>query len=577
MYASRYFITTLKEAPADAEIVSHKLMLRAGLIKRLAGGIYTYMPMGLRSIRKVEAIVREEMNRAGAIELLMPVVQPAELWQESGRWTKYGPELMRIKDRHQRDFIVQPTSEEVITDIARKDIASYKQLPINLYHIQTKFRDEIRPRFGVMRGREFTMKDAYSFDRDFAGLEQSYEKMRAAYCAIFERMGLRYRAVAADNGSIGGTGSHEFHVLADSGEDAIAFNPQSLYAANVEMAEAVSPGERKLATEAMNKVATPGKAKCEDVAALLGIPLERTVKSIVLAVDAAKDNPGPARIFLLLLRGDHDLNEIKAHKLDGLADFRFATEAEIVEAFGTRPGYLGPIATQRPVTVIADRTVAAMSDFVVGANEEDFHIAGVNWGRDLPEPIVADIRNVRAGDRAPDGPGTLEIARGIEVGHIFQLRTAYSKALNATFLDETGKPQLFEMGCYGVGITRTVGAAIEQNFDERGIVWPRAIAPFEVVICPVGWGRNEAVRDAANAIHDALAAAGVDVIVDDRDLRPGVMFADWELIGVPLRITVGDRGLKDGHVEMQSRREGVSTNVVLADAARVAIERLATL
>ena len=576
MYASRYFISTQKEAPSDAEIVSHRLMLRAGLIKRLAGGIYTYLPMGLRTIRKVEAIVREEMVAAGAIELLMPVVQPAELWEESGRWTRYGPELLRIKDRHQRDFVIQPTSEEVITDIARKDLASYKQLPINFFHIQTKFRDEIRPRFGVMRGREFTMKDAYSFDRDMAGLEISYEKMRAAYCAIFERMNLKYRAVAADNGSIGGIGSHEFHVLADSGEDAIAFSPTSDYAANVEAAEAVSPGPRATATETMTKVSTPGRAKCEDVAALLGIPLERTVKSIVLAVEAKGETP--RSIVLVLLRGDHDLNEIKAGKLAALAGgYRFATEQEIVDSFGTPPGYLGPIATKEPVTVIADRTVAAMSDFVVGANEVDFHIAGVNWGRDLPEPEVADVRNVKLGDSSPDGGGTLDLCRGIEVGHIFQLRTVYSEKMGATFLDETGKPRPFEMGCYGIGITRIVGAAIEQNFDERGIVWPRALAPFEIVICPVGWGRNEAVRDAANALHAELAKAGVDVLVDDRDLRPGVMFADWELIGVPLRITIGERGLKDGNVEMQARRDGVVANVPLADAASIAIERLAQL
>jgi prolyl-tRNA synthetase len=588
MYASRFFISTLKEAPSDAEIVSHKLMLRAGLIKRLAGGIYTYLPMGLRTIRKVEGIVRGEMNNAGAIELLMPVVQPAELWQESGRWEKYGPELLRLKDRHQRDFVIQPTSEEVVTDIARKELASYKQLPINFYHIQTKFRDEIRPRFGVMRGREFTMKDAYSFDRDFAGLEVSYEAMRRAYCAVFERMGLRYRPVAADNGSIGGTGSHEFHVLADSGEDAIAFCPTSDYAANVEAAEAVALGTRAAPSEAMQKVATPGRAKCEDVAALLGIPLERTIKSIVLALDVRTDDgeivakstiPATAtQIVLLLLRGDHDLNEIKARKLPALASgFRFASEAEIVDTFGTPPGYLGPIATKKPVLVIADRTVAAMSDFVVGANEADFHIAGVNWGRDLPEPEVADLRNVKAGDPSPDGKGTLEICRGIEVGHIFQLRTVYSKTMGATFLDETGKPQPFEMGCYGIGITRIVGAAIEQNFDDKGIVWPRALAPFEVVICPVGWSRNEAVRDTAHALHDALAKAGVDVLVDDRDLRPGVMFADWELIGVPLRITIGDRGLKEGAVEMQARRDGVVSNVALADAAATAIARLAEL
>ena len=580
MHASRFFISTLKEAPSDAEIVSHQLMLRAGMIKRLAGGIYTYLPIGLRTIRKVEGIVRDEMTAAGAIELLMPVVQPAELWEESGRWEKYGPELMRIKDRHQRDFVIQPTSEEVITDLARKEIASYKQLPINFFHIQTKFRDEIRPRFGVMRGREFTMKDAYSFDRDFAGLETSYAKMHAAYCAVFERMGLRYRPVAADNGSIGGTGSHEFHVLADSGEDAIAFCPTSDYAANVEAAEAVALGTRAAPVEAMRKVATPGRAKCEDVASFLAVPLERTVKSIVLATELRDQDGSVAqiRIVLVLLRGDHALNEIKARKLPVFASgFRFATEAEIVDTFGTKPGYLGPIGTAKPVVVIADRTVAAMSDFVVGANEVDFHVAGVNWGRDLPEPQVEDVRNVVAGDPSPDGHGTLQLCRGIEVGHIFQLRTVYSLKMEATFLDETGKPKPFEMGCYGIGITRIVGAAIEQNFDERGIVWPRALAPFEVVVCPVGWGRNEAVRDAAIRLHDQLAAAGVDVLLDDRDLRPGVMFADWELIGVPLRITVGDRGLKDGSVEMQARRDGVVTNVPLDEAGVTAIARLADL
>ena len=585
MHASRFFISTLKEAPSDAEIVSHKLMLRAGLIKRLAGGIYTYMPMGLRVIRKVEGIVRSEMNRAGAIELLMPVVQPAELWQESGRWEKYGPELLRVKDRHKRDFIVQPTSEEVITDIARRELASYKQLPINFYHIQTKFRDEIRPRFGVMRGREFTMKDAYSFDRDHAGLEASYERMRDAYCRIFERMGLSYRAVAADTGSIGGTGSHEFHVLADSGEDAIAFCPTSDYAANIELAEALAQSARAAPTEEMRKVATPGKAKCEDVAEFLGIPLQRTVKSIVLAVDPAKKDdasPSAANIFLLLLRGDHDLNEIKTRKLAGLADFRFATEAEIVAAFGTPPGYLGPLDAKQPLTVIADRTVAAMSDFIVGANEADFHIAGVNWGRDLPEPgsslvLVADLRNVRAGDASPDGKGVLDICRGIEVGHIFQLRTKYSKDMGATFLDEAGKPQAFEMGCYGIGITRIVGAAIEQNFDARGIVWSRALAPFDVVICPIGFHRSDAVREAAIRLHDELVAAGVDVILDDRDQRPGVMFAEWELIGVPLRVTIGERGLKDGKVEVQARRETEAAAVLAGDAMGAVEARLQAL
>ena len=586
MHASRFFISTLKEAPSDAEIVSHKLMLRAGLIKRLAGGIYTYMPMGLRVIRKVEGIVRSEMNRAGAIELLMPVVQPAELWQESGRWEKYGPELLRVQDRHKRDFIVQPTSEEVITDIARRELASYKQLPINFYHIQTKFRDEIRPRFGVMRGREFTMKDAYSFDRDRAGLEASYEKMRVAYCRIFERMGLSYRAVAADTGAIGGTGSHEFHVLADSGEDAIAFCPTSDYAANVELAEAAAPAPRVAPAEAMRKVATPGKAKCEHVAEFLGIPLERTVKSIVLAVDrkdeAGTPVPGNTEVFLFLLRGDHDLNEIKTRKLAGLAEFRFATEAEIVATFGTPPGYLGPLNAQQPMTIIADRAVAAMSDFVVGANQADFHIAGVNWGRDLPEPgsssvLVADLRNVRRGDASPDGRGVLEICRGIEVGHIFQLRTKYSKDMDATFLDEAGRPQAFEMGCYGIGITRIVGAAIEQNFDVRGIVWPRALAPFDVVICPIGFHRSDAVRQAAIGLYDELVAAGIDAILDDRDQRPGVMFAEWELIGVPLRVTIGERGLKDGKVEVQARRETEAAAVPAGDATGLVQARLRAL
>jgi len=527
-------------------------MLRAGLIKRLAGGIYTYMPMGLRIVRKVETIIREEMNRAGGIELLMPVVQPAELWQESGRWLKYGPELLRLKDRHERDFVLQPTSEEVITDIARRELKSYKQLPINFYHIQTKFRDEIRPRFGVMRGREFTMKDAYSFDRDFEGLQVSYQKMFEAYSAIFERIGLRYRAVAADTGSIGGTGSHEFHVLADSGEDAIAFCPQSGYAANVQLAEAVAPATRRIPPEeTLRKVATPGKAKCEDVAQLLGISIRKTIKSIVLAVDK---EGGPA-LWLLLLRGDHTMNEIKVRKLPGLLQFRFASEAEIVEWFGTPPGYLGPLATRKPVNVLADRSVVAMSDFVTGANETDYHMAGVNWVRDLPEPDVADLRDVVAGDPSPDGAGTLELCRGIEVGHIFQLRTVYSKTLNATYLDENGRAQVFEMGCYGIGVTRTVGAAIEQNYDARGIIWPTAIAPFEVVICPVGWGKSETVRQTATEMYELLAQAGIDTILDDRDERPGVMFADWELIGVPLRITVGERHLKDGNIELQVRRE----------------------
>ncbi|MBN4664099.1 proline--tRNA ligase [Pandoraea nosoerga] len=566
MKASRFFIGTLKEAPADAEIVSHKLMMRSGMIRRVAGGIYDYLPIGLRSIRKVEAIVREEMNRAGALELLMPAVQPAELWQESGRWQKYGPELLRLKDRNDRDFVVGPTHEEVVTDIARREIKSYRQLPVNFYQVQTKFRDEIRPRFGVMRGREFIMKDAYSFDKDRAGLQASYQKMFDAYVRIFTRLGLEFRAVVADNGSIGGSGSHEFHVIAETGEDSIAYCPTSDYAANVEMAEALAPqGERAAPAEAMTKTATPGKAKCEAVAELLSIPLARTVKSIVLATDS--EDTGTT-LWLLLLRGDHELNEIKASKVPGLADFRFASEAEIVEWFGTPPGYLGPIGTKKPVRLVVDRTVAKMSDFVVGANEVDYHITGVNWGRDLPEPeVVFDLRNVVPGDPSPDGKGEIALCRGIEVGHVFQLGTKYSDAMNATFLDENGKPAPMEMGCYGIGITRILGAAIEQNFDERGIIWPESIAPFEVVLCPMGYERSDAVRAAADKLYEALLAAGIDVILDDRGERPGVMFADWELIGVPHRLVIGERGLKEGKIEYQGRRD---TQAQLLDAADVA-------
>ncbi len=561
MRASRFFISTLKEAPSDAEIVSHKLMMRAGLIKRLGSGIYTYMPMGLRVIRKVEAIVREEMNRSGAIELLMPVVQPAEFWQETGRWQKYGAELMRVKDRHNRDYVIQPTSEEVVTDIARTEIKSYRQLPLNFYHIQTKFRDERRPRFGLMRGREFTMKDAYSFDRDADGLKLSYQVMYDAYVRIFDRFGLQFRAVAADNGAIGGSGSHEFHVIADTGEDALVYCPDSDYAANMEAAEALPlTAERAAPAEPLVKAPTPGKAKCEDVAALLGIPLQRTVKSIVLAVEGAEGGT-EKEIWLLLLRGDHELNEIKAAKVPGLANYRFANEAEILEWFGTPPGYLGPIHPKKPIKVVADSTVANMSDFVCGANEVDYHYTGVNWERDLPLPVVFDIRNVVAGDPSPDGQGVLAIQRGIEVGHVFQLGTRYSEDMGATYLDESGKPQLMQMGCYGIGITRILGAAIEQNFDERGIIWPAAIAPFEVVLCPIGYDRSAAVKEEADRLYAALQAASVDVILDDRGERPGAMLADWELIGVPHRVVIGDRGLKDGQLEYQGRRDAAATAV----------------
>jgi prolyl-tRNA synthetase len=581
MKASATFISTLKEAPADAEIASHQLMMRAGFIKRLGAGIYNYMPLGLRVIRKVEAIIREEMNRAGAIELLMPVVQPAELWQETGRFQAYGPELMRVKDRHDRDFIIQPTSEEVITDIARQELRSYKQLPRNFYHIQTKFRDERRPRFGVMRGREFTMKDAYSFDRDKASALKSYDTMFAAYKRIFDRFGLQYRAVAADTGAIGGDASHEFQVIADTGEDAIVYCPTSDYAANIELAEALPLlATRAAAEQTMARTPTPGRSTCEDVAALLGLSLTQTVKSLVLATDV-KNEAGDitkSTVWLLLVRGDHSLNEIKAGKVEGLKDgFRFATVAEIEDHFGCKPGYLGPMGTKKPVKVVADRTVAAMSDFVCGANEADFHITGLNWGRDLPEPDqVADIRNVVAGDPSPDGQGVLAIQRGIEVGHVFYLGTKkYSVPMKAVFLDENGKPQPFEMGCYGIGVTRILGAAVEQNHDDRGMVWPVAIAPFAAVICPIGYERSADVQAAADKLHDELAALGIDVVLDDRGERPGAMFADWELIGVPLRVVISDRGLKAGTVEVQGRCEAAATVTPLADVVPAVKARLA--
>ncbi|MCC2956739.1 proline--tRNA ligase [Massilia sp. IC2-477] len=557
MRASRFFISTLKEAPSDAEIVSHQLMMRAGMIKRLGSGIYTYMPTGLRIIRKVENIIREEMNKAGAIELLMPLVQPAELWQETGRWDKMGPELMRVKDRHGREFAIQPTSEEVVTDVVRSELKSYRQLPINFYHIQTKFRDERRPRFGLMRGREFTMKDAYSFDRDVEGMQKSYATMFDAYTKIFTRFGLKFRAVAADNGAIGGTGSHEFHVIASTGEDALVYCPTSDYAANIEAAEALAGGERGAATQQLTKTSTPGKTKCEAVAELLSIPLQQHVKSIALTVE----NEGKKTYFLLLLRADHELNEIKVNKVPGLKEFRFSTEAEIQEVYGTVPGYLGPVGTKLPVTVVADRSVANMADFVCGANEADYHYTGANWGRDCAEPLVADLRNVVEGDASPDGKGVLAIERGIEVGHVFQLGTAYSEAMGATFLDEAGKPAPLQMGCYGIGVTRILGAAIEQNYDDKGIIWPDSIAPFELVLCPMGLDRSEMVKEQTEKLYAELQAAGVDVIVDDRGLRPGAMFADWELIGVPHRVVIGERGLKEGNLEYQGRRDEAATSV----------------
>jgi prolyl-tRNA synthetase len=579
MKASQFLISTLKEAPADAEVVSHQLMIRAGMIKKLGAGIYTYMPMGLRVIRKVEAIVREEMDRAGAIELTMPVIQPAEFWQETGRFEKMGPELLRIKDRHERDFIVQPTSEEVVTDIARQELRSYKQLPKNFYQIQTKFRDERRPRFGLMRGREFTMKDAYSFDRDPTAAKESYRVMAQAYRRIFDRFGLRYRAVAADSGAIGGDLSEEFQVIAATGEDAIVYCPDSDYAANMEKAEALAPSRaRAAATQPLARTPTPGKATCADVAELLGVPLSTTVKSLVLATEVL-DETGAikgAKIWLLLLRGDHDMNEIKVGKVPGLdKGFRFATVPEIEAHFGCKPGYLGPLQMLQPVALVVDREVAVMHDWICGANAPDFHMTGVNWGRDLPEPdLIADLRNVVAGDASPDGKGVLAIERGIEVGHVFYLGTKYSKAMGATFLDVAGKPQFLEMGCYGIGITRLPAAAIEQNHDARGIIWPDAIAPFTVAVCPIGPDRSPDVKAAAEALYADLVAAGVEVILDDRGERPGAMLADWELIGVPHRVVIGDKALKDGQVEYQHRRDASATRVGSADIAAFVKSRL---
>ncbi len=561
MRVSQFFISTLKEAPSEAELASHKLMMRAGYIRKLASGLYTWMPLGLRILRKVENIVREEMDRSGGIELLMPAVQPAELWQETGRWEVFGPQMLKIKDRHDNQFCFGPTHEEVITDIARREIRSYRQLPVNFYQIQTKFRDEVRPRFGVMRAREFLMKDAYSFHADYASLEQTYRVMYDTYSRIFTRLGLKFRAVAADTGAIGGSGSHEFHVLADSGEDALAYCPTSEFAANVELAEAVVPaGTRSAPSEVMRDVETPRQTTCEQVAELLAIPLQRTVKLLALV---AADT-----LHILLLRGDHNLNEVKAAKLPGLADFRFATEDEIRAHFNCPPGFLGPVGVDRTKTrVIADRTVSMMSDFVVGANKPKFHIAGVNWGRDLPEPdLVADIRNVVTGDSSPDGKGTLEICRGIEVGHIFQLRTQYAEAMKATFLDAHGKAQIIEMGCYGIGVSRIVAAAIEQNYDERGIMLPAAMAPFQIAIVPIGMGKSEAVRNAVEKLYATLQAAGIDVLLDDRDERPGVMFADMELIGIPHRLVIGERGLKDGMLEYQGRRDAAAQAIPLQNA-----------
>lgn len=571
MRVSRFPISTLRETPADAEVISHQLMLRAGLIRRLASGLYTWMPYGLRVLRKVEAIVREEMNHAGAIEVLMPSVQPAELWQETGRWEKYGAELLRIKDRHQRDFCYGPTHEEIITDYARKELNSYKQLPINFYQIQTKFRDEVRPRFGVMRAREFLMKDAYSFHLTQESLQATYDTMYGAYSRIFERLGLKFRPVQADTGSIGGNASHEFHVLADSGEDAIAFSDGSQYAANVELAEAVALiATRAAPTEALREIDTPNAKTIEELVAQFGLPVEKTVKTLIVAASDAIE----ADFVALLVRGDHTLNEIKAEKLPEVAEpLRFAREDEIRALIGAGPGSLGPVGLNIPV--IADRTVANMSDFSAGANSDGKHYVGINWERDIALPQVADLRNVIAGDPSPDGCGTLAIVRGIEVGHIFQLGKKYSAALNATVLDESGRAQVMTMGCYGIGVSRVVAAAIEQNNDASGICWPAALAPFSVVIAPLNMQKSPEVAAKAEELYAQLQAAGVDVLLDDRALRPGAMFADHELLGIPHRIVISERGLQAGELEYKARSGGDALKVPMADVLSFIQTRLA--
>ncbi|RRV28391.1 proline--tRNA ligase [Pseudomonas sp. o96-267] len=560
MRTSQFLLSTLKETPSDAVVISHQLMLRAGMIRKLASGLYTWLPMGLRVLRKVETVVREEMNAAGALEVLMPAIQPAELWQESGRWVQYGPELLRVKDRHDREFCVGPTHEEVITDLARNELNSYKQLPINMYQIQTKFRDEIRPRFGLMRGREFIMKDAYSFHADQASLQETYDRMHQAYCNVFSRLGLNFRPVQADTGSIGGTGSHEFHVLADSGEDDIAFSNVSDYAANIEKAEAI-PREtaRGAATEDMRLVDTPDTKTIDALVQGFGLAIEKTIKTLV--VHAAEEG----KLIALIVRGDHELNEIKAANLEQVASpLQMASETEIRAAIGAGPGSLGPV--NLPIPYIIDRSVALMSDFAAGANIEDKHYFGVNWERDLPLPEVADLRNVVAGDPSPDGQGTLEIKRGIEVGHIFQLGTKYSEAMNCQVLGENGKPVTLTMGCYGIGVSRVVAAAIEQNFDERGIRWKDALAPFQIALVPLRY-ETEQVREATDKLYAELTAAGYEVLLDDRDKKtsPGIKFADMELIGIPHRVVVSDRGLAEGNLEYKSRAETDAQAVPLAD------------
>ena len=563
MRASQFLLATVKETPADAEVISHQLMLRAGLIRKLASGLYTWLPLGLRVLRKVEAIVREEMNKAGAQEVLMPVVQPAELWQESGRWEQYGPELARFSDRHERPFCLGPTHEEVITDLIRSEIKSYKQLPANFYQIQTKFRDEIRPRFGVMRAREFIMKDAYSFHKDQASLQETYDVMHRAYCNIFSRLGLDFRPVLADTGSIGGTGSHEFHVLAASGEDDIAFSNSSDYAANVEMAEAVAPaGARAAPTQALQKVATPNAHSIDEVSTFLKVDAKQTAKTLIVLGVAEENKPAP--LVALVLRGDHELNEIKAEKIAGVGKpLQFASDEQIRQIIGCNPGSLGPIGLK--IAVIADRSAAHLADFVCGANEDGFHLTGVNWERDLPLPRIEDLRNVVEGDLSPDGNGTLQIKRGIEVGHIFQLGTKYSSAMNATVLNEEGREQVMIMGCYGIGVSRVVAAAIEQNHDGRGIIWPEALAPFQIAVVPLNGQKSEIVRVEAEALYSRLQAMGYAVFLDDRNERPGVKFADIELIGIPHRFVVGDRGLAENKLEYKGRRDAEAREIALSD------------
>jgi prolyl-tRNA synthetase len=556
MRTTNLLLATLKEVPADAEIVSHQLMLRAGMIRKLASGLYSWLPLGLRVLRKVENIVREEMDRAGAQEVLMPAVQPAELWQESGRWEQYGPELLRLIDRHDREFCFGPTHEEVITDLIRREIRSYRQLPSNFYQIQTKFRDEIRPRFGVMRAREFLMKDAYSFHLDEASLNETYQVMHAAYCRIFERIGLEFRPVRADTGAIGGSLSHEFHVLAESGEDAIAFSNESDFAANVELAEALAPSlKRPAPSEEMRTVATPDQRSIEEVSGFLKIHAARCLKTLL--VKGSDDG-----VVALVLRGDHDLNEIKAEKLDAVASpFSFASEEEIKQVAGCEPGSLGPVGLTIPV--YADHAALAVADFVCGANQDGKHLTGVNWDRDLPAAIAVDVRNVQEGDPSPDGKGNLLIKRGIEVGHIFQLGRKYSEAMQATVLDENGKSVAMTMGCYGIGVSRVVAATIEQNHDDNGIIWPTAIAPYEVALLPMNMHKSERLRVAVDKLYDQLRLAGIDVLLDDRKERPGVMFADMELIGIPHRVVIGDRGLDNGVVEYKGRRDRENQDVPL--------------